>query len=320
MVYQVVPLAGADGFGAEVRGLTRADLAREDVREALRRLWVDAGVIVFRCDTVDSDFQIELSRVFGPLEKHTMAELHVDGRDELVRIGYRPEAGIVYEVKGEPQASWIPFHSDLTYVERINHGGILRAITLPSRGGQTRFIDRIAAYQRLPDDLKERIEDLRVVYRMKIMVSPEVHRYTAAEPFRLLRAAPFMESVAAREDADYPPVTHPLVYRQPETGRKVLNLSPLFAMAVEGMDPAESHELLTRLSRHLTSAEAIYEHQWGYGDMVLWDNWRIVHGVSGSPVDEVREMWRTTIEGDYALGRRCAEVEGVNGLCRITAR
>ena len=37
--------------------------------------------------------------------------------------------------------------------------------------------------------------------------------------------------------------------------------------------------------------------------MVLWDNWRMLHCVIPGPVDEIREVERTTIQGDYGMGR-----------------
>jgi len=37
--------------------------------------------------------------------------------------------------------------------------------------------------------------------------------------------------------------------------------------------------------------------------MVIWDNWRILHSVSGSAPESGRCMHRTTIAGDYGLGR-----------------
>ena len=37
--------------------------------------------------------------------------------------------------------------------------------------------------------------------------------------------------------------------------------------------------------------------------MVLWDNWRTLHCAKGVAPDAVREMHRSTIAGDYKLGR-----------------
>ena len=46
-----------------------------------------------------------------------------------------------------------------------------------------------------------------------------------------------------------------------------------------------------------------YFHRWQPTDMVIWDNWRCLHWVSGMSPDHTRCMHRTTIEGDYGLGR-----------------
>lgn len=63
------------------------------------------------------------------------------------------------------RGSWLPWHSDLIYVDRINRGGILRPVRLPGRLGQNRFIDKIAAYDSLPEPFKQRIEGLDVVHK-----------------------------------------------------------------------------------------------------------------------------------------------------------
>jgi taurine dioxygenase len=36
--------------------------------------------------------------------------------------------------------------------------------------------------------------------------------------------------------------------------------------------------------------------------MVIWDNWRVLHAVSGMDPAHGRCMHRTTIKGDYGLG------------------
>jgi taurine dioxygenase len=37
--------------------------------------------------------------------------------------------------------------------------------------------------------------------------------------------------------------------------------------------------------------------------MVVWDNWRFIHQGGGMPVQYARRLDRTTIAGDYGLGR-----------------
>ena len=36
--------------------------------------------------------------------------------------------------------------------------------------------------------------------------------------------------------------------------------------------------------------------------MLIWDNWRMLHAVSGVDPAYARRMHRTTIKGDYGLG------------------
>jgi taurine dioxygenase len=45
-----------------------------------------------------------------------------------------------------------------------------------------------------------------------------------------------------------------------------------------------------------------YHHEWHETDMVLWDNWRVLHEACGSNPAEERVVHRTTIKGDYGLG------------------
>ena len=95
----------------------------------------------------------------------------------------------------------------------------------------------------------------------------------------------------------------PMGITQRETGRKVLKLSPMHSQYVLGMDKAESDELLTELAAHLTDPGYAYYHRWQKNDMVVWDNWRVIHTAKGVPLDCGRVARRTTIAGDYKVGR-----------------
>ena len=97
---------------------------------------------------------------------------------------------------------------------------------------------------------------------------------------------------------------HPMVYTQEETGRKVLNVSPWFADGIEGMENDEGDALLREVIDYSIRPERAYFHRWELGDMVLWDNWRMLHCATGAPLGMRRHMRRTTIAGDYGLGRK----------------
>ena len=45
-----------------------------------------------------------------------------------------------------------------------------------------------------------------------------------------------------------------------------------------------------------------YFHRWSDNDVVVFDNWRMLHSVSGHDPKYGRVIHRTTIRGDYGLG------------------
>ena len=74
------------------------------------------------------------------------------------------------------------------------------------------------------------------------------------------------------------------------------------------MPNAEGDALLEEVLSYAINPALAYWHDWQANDLVLWDNWRTVHCAEGVPPDCVRVMQRTTIAGDYALGRKLSEL------------
>lgn len=298
--YQVAPLCDGLPFGATVTGLTREHLEQADVRRDLNALWIEHGVLLFRGGESSQQMQLDLSRCFGPLEPHLFPESRQEGFPDLVKIKFYPDDGSYYDVNGDLRGSWLPWHSDLMYTHKINHGGILRPVQLPESGGETGFIDQIAAYDRLPAALRERIEDLHVVYHVDVDMSQQP--FANHGDVRLVRMAQSGTRIQTRKFS-YPRVIHPMVYTQVETGRKILNVSPAFAQGIYEDGTAAGDALLREVIAVCTDPGMSYFHRWQNDDMVLWDNWRTLHCANGVPPDQTRVMERTTISGDYALGR-----------------
>ncbi len=248
MNFQVRPLSEDLAFGSIVTDLDMSTLEDPAVRQALIALWVDRGLVVFQGPATDEAGHIALSSVFGTPEIHPLRDPSKPGRPELSDIRYDSVFGEVYEfADGSRRGAWLPWHFDLVYVDRINHGGILRPIVVPDGGGETGFIDQIAAYDTLADRLKERIDALEVVYRFDIDASEQ--RFGATPGLKLRRMDPRSSKLMDRPDG-FPEVVHPLVFRQPGTGRKVLNVSPWFALGIEGMDSLEGDALLEEVITH----------------------------------------------------------------------
>jgi taurine dioxygenase len=301
--FETAPLADHLPFGAIVKGLDPEDLKDAETRRRLRELWIREGVLVFRGLEGESA-HLELSRCFGKLMVHPSKEAHT-ANPEIIDLRYKPETGWLMSVDGNMRGAWLPWHSDLVFVDQINRGGILRPIALPSYLGETGFIDKIAACSALPDSLKKSIEGLHVIYKLDL--DPAHQKFGRLAEVVVERFDQVTAGVQARLH-DFPRVLHPMLYLQPETGRQVLNVSPWFAMGIFGMENEEGDRLLEEVIQHIVHSKHVYQHTWQLGDMVLWDNWRMLHSATGSPANEERWMQRTTIEGDYGLGRTEANV------------
>lgn len=298
----------SEAVGVAVTGIDATRSIPDAVQRELYDLFVRHGVLLFRGTGVSPEAHVRVSRCFGELERHSVKESWVAGVPELVDISYippppgQPSANQpIYEVDGRLLAGWLPWHTDQCFMPRLSRGGVIRAIRTPPEGGRTGFIDKIALYDSLPDRLKMRIEGLSVVYRFQPQAT--LHRFGRPENLRLVDRSTAMDSILARLDRDFPPAVHPLVLVQRETGRKILNLSPAYAVAIEGMEAAESDALLEELVAHCLRPGTAYHHEWQNDDLVAWDNWRVMHNAEGTPPHCTRLVQRTSIRGDYNLGR-----------------
>lgn len=284
--------------GVEIRNMTAVRLRDGATRSWLYQLWIREGLLIFP-DFSGTAEQVELSEIFGRCSVHHARENLVEEYPQLINIRHRPHDGNVYDVDGLEVGSFLPWHSDLIYLDRINRGGVLRALEVSPDASRTGYIDKIAAYERLPDDLKQEIQGLNVVYKFDMDI--EGSRFGNPWNARTIRLSPGVQSIQSRRD-QYPRAVHPLCFAQKETGRMVLNVSPWFALGIQGMEHSEGDELLRRVISVATDERFAYYHQWTGSEMVLWDNWRMLHRASGMPAERSRWLQRTTIDGDYGMG------------------
>jgi len=195
----VRPLTDEHPFGARIRGVTHESLRDEAIRQQIRDVFEDRGMIVFEEIEASDALQIELSSVFGPARE--------------------------YAIKGGPS------------IDEENMPGV---IDIAADAGKATMYDFdgeiVAGWQR-------------------------------------------------------------------QTGEKVLHLAPWQAMAIEGQENAQGDALFTALWDEVLARMQPYWHQWRPDQMAIWDNWRFLHSVSGHDPKYPRAARRTTIAGDYGLGR-----------------
>ncbi len=76
---------------------------------------------------------------------------------------------------------------------------------------------------------------------------------------------------------EHPPISTPVVRVHPETGRKFLNVNPIWTSHIEALRDDESELLLKFLYNHVQRPEFGVRLRWNLGDVAYWDNWSTQH-------------------------------------------
>ncbi|MEZ5734986.1 MAG: TauD/TfdA family dioxygenase [Novosphingobium sp.] len=295
----VRPLQDDLSFGARVTGVTREALKDEAVRAQLNSLFEDRGVIVFEGVEPSAEMQVEVSKVFGPLKDHPVASVERADADKLlgvIEISAGPQACIV-EIDGKPLVTWQPWHFDHAYNDELNRAGVLRSIKIAKDGGRTGFADGIQIYNDMDPAIRDKAEGLNVLYNLDLRYTEQ--RFGLPKNFKVLR--PHASNLHELTAGD-PCSIHPALWTR-ATGEKVFHMCPYGTRGIEGDRSDEAFALLSEIWDEAMRVIKPYFHEWHETDMVIWDNWRVLHEATGSNPEEERVVHRTTIKGDYGLGR-----------------
>jgi taurine dioxygenase len=89
------------------------------------------------------------------------------------------------------------------------------------------------------------------------------------------------------------------------------------ARGIEGEEGSpDSDKLLDAVLQEILAKVRPYIHTWKPTDLVIWDNWRVLHEAMGVDPKYKRCVHRTTIKGDYGLGYWENHVPGPNAAPR----
>ena len=269
-------------LGAEVVGLDLSQPVSDVDFARIHAAHLDHHVLVFRDQRITPRQQVEFSRRFGPLQIHVLRNFQLQGHPEVLIVSNIIENGQPIGL-GDAGHFW---HSDLSYKERPSLGSFLHAQELPEEGGDTLFANMHLAYDTLPAALRHAIRGARAE-----------HSYLAKYD-ELQERNPYRPKLTQAQIEEVKPVVHPVARVHPETGRRALFVSEHFTTRIIGLPEDESKALLQELFAHSVKPEHIYRHKWQAHDLVFWDNRSLMHLAAGTPENQRRKMYRTTIEGD----------------------
>ncbi len=251
----------------------------------IRAAFDEHSVLLFRGQPLDDETQIAFSRRFGSLEV-TRSMNPTAGTPFARQSNLDIKTGDVIPPDDRRmvyQLANMLWHSDSSFKPVPSLCSLLSARIVPPEGGATEFASTRCAYPALPDELRRRVKD-----------AVAVHDFSWSRD--QVRPGFFTE----KERAEYPPVRHPLVRRNPVNGREALFLGA-HASHIVGRPMEDGRALLEKLLEHVTQPQFCYRHEWEVSDLIIWDNRCVLH--RATPFDTARYkrlMQRTTVSGDPA--------------------
>ncbi len=277
MTIEIVPTGAA--VGAEIRGVDLSMPMDAATFAVIDDAYNKHGVIFFRDQRVTPPQQVEFTRRFGDIEFNIFSERwSVPGSPEIVVVSNITEDGKPIGIKRAGE-NW---HSDMCYTARPPRGTMLYALEIPELFGltlgDTEFASAAAAWDSLPDTLRQQIDGQHAVFDFQ----------------GRKRAFPPKQSEVDRN----PPVRHPIVRTHPRTGQRCLYIMRDDCTAIEGLAQPEAEALIAALADHIVKPSHIYRHKWRAGDLLLWDNCTVQHrAIQDYDMPQRRLMHRTTMGG-----------------------
>lgn len=266
-------------FGAFVTGV---DLTRElssDLVAELRSLWLKHKVLVFPEQQMN-DYDLErFSLYFGEFGEDPFLG-HIDGHQNIAAI--QRNADETTPIFAEN------LHSDWSFLDVPPAGTCLFGITIPPMGGNTVFADQVAAYENLPDNLRDKADSLVAIHSAEKGYAPD-GKFAASDQAKG-RSMKIITNDSARRQTE-----HPFVRTHHETGQKALFSSAAYIQGFVGFDRQESQELLDMFYEYQSAKQVLYSHKWSADMLVIWDNRSLLHAATGGYDGYDRLLHRTTI-------------------------
>ncbi|MGI9345425.1 MAG: TauD/TfdA dioxygenase family protein [Gammaproteobacteria bacterium] len=265
--------------GAFITGVDLTQPISADLAATLRAHWLEHKVVAFPDQCLSNADLERFTLSFGEFGEDPFFG-HIDGHEHIAAIQRKADekAPIFAEV----------FHSDWSFMQVPPAGTCLFGITIPPIGGNTLFANQVAAYDRLPDALRDKADTLTAIHSAAKGYAPDgAYGDNEKESDRSMN---IIYSEKARETC-----THPFVRTHHETGQKALFSSAAYIEAFADMDKEESNTLLMEFYGLQSNEDITYSHKWQQNMLIIWDNRSLLHSATGGYDGYDRLLHRTTV-------------------------
>ena len=265
-----------NGIGVEVSDFSLSDLTVENIA-FLRSKWVEYGLIVFPKLPLSHDEFKDFALSFGNF-----------GDDPF--ISSLPDYPNIAEIKRSANEKATPFggtwHSDWSFMKKPPSATLLHSKIIPPVGGNTLFANTEKAFAALPEKMKDKLRNLKVIHSAKIPYADDGF-YALEKEERSMKILPSKEAKAT--------FSHPMIKIHPETKKECLFINPVYTINIEGFSEDESQQLLWELYEHMIQDQFVYEHVWNADMLIMWDNRTVMHQATGGYDGFDRLLHRITL-------------------------
>jgi taurine dioxygenase len=256
---QITVLPVSGLIGAEVMNVNLRDALTDDVVTGIRRALTDYGVVFFSGQAIGPAEHVALATALGEIK------LPPDYFPETLRDQGFPEISVI-STDNQLAYTTDNWHADVTWLPNPPRYSILHMQQLPPAGGDTLWSSQYAAYEWLSEPMKQLLDPLTA--RHQLPGFPDRWH------------------------------DHPVVCRNPLSGRKALFVNGVFCNRINELTADESSAVLSYLKAHTTRPEFICRWRWTDGDVAIWDNHYVQHYAVADYRPHPRKIHRIEVVGE----------------------
>jgi taurine dioxygenase len=245
-------------FGVEIHGLDLARQMDDGVLKRLADLLYENKIVILKNQVLTDEAYVRFGYFWGKPIDFFKADHKAQEFPELIRLSNATTVPV------EHRDGAVQWHSDSSYDEVPANVTMLYCKEAPLAGGVTLFSDTAAAFDALPEALQERLIG-----------------YLA---WHTMLGAPIIEGecTAGLKAPEWGKYLHLLAMPHPVTGRLGLFTSAT-AQSIDGLPYEEGRDLIRQLRQHMVRSEFRQEYKLRANDLILWDNYAVVH--SATPIE-----------------------------------
>jgi alpha-ketoglutarate-dependent taurine dioxygenase len=239
-----------------------------------KRQGMDLSVIpIAKLKTLINEHRVIVLRGFAPLSGDKLPEYCLNLGEILEwEFGAVNELAVKKDTKNYLYTNRaVPFHWDGAFAGKIPHYIFFHCDTASGQGGETLFCDTVQLLERAAPEQFGKWKRITITYSTEKIV-----HYGGTFSSPMISVHPFSGELTLR-------------YAEPVT-----DLNPVY-LEIKGLSEEMREEFLQDMHRRLRDENLCYSHRWLSGDVVVADNFALLHGRRAFEQNSERRIRRINI-------------------------